>query len=739
MKKKLTILLILISILTYSQNSEENKTDLKVGLVLSGGGARGFAHVGVLKVLEEAGVRIDYVGGTSMGAIIGSLYASGYNAKEIDSLIKIIDFEQIMLDKIPRKSKPFYEKERGENHAIVFPINNKRIGLPIAISKGQNVLNLITELLQHVDTINDFNKLPIPFLCIATDIETGEQVVLNKGFLPRAVRASGSFPTLLEPVEIEGKLLVDGGVVNNFPVDEVIKMGADIIIGVDLGTSLDKREDLNSAVKIVNQIMSFQIYANYDKQIANTDIHLHPKIDGYGVTSFEAYDTIYKLGEAEARLQFDALVKIANKQTSKRVHKPIVHQSKEFFIKKIEIEGNQDYTRKYVKAKMKIEEGESITRVKFLEGINNLSATGNFSNIQYQIVEEDEGSTVILKLKQDKNFAYIKLAAHYDDLYKTAVLANITAKHALAKNDILSFDIILGDNLRYNLDYFIDNGSNWSLGLNSRYNTFNTDVNFDWVDSKLNKIDLKYRDFTNQIYFQTVLDRKFVLGIGAEHKNIRAYTETFIAAGTTEKDDKSYFDKSNYYNFISYLKFDTYDKKYFPKYGVNLDVDFRWYLFSSDFSNNFNTFSQLKGKFGFAHTFFDKLTLHFITAAGITIGSNENKILNYHLGGVGENFVNSFIPLDGYEFADITGKQFVKTTVKARYEFFKNNYLMANISVARADSDLYNDGWIFDNTRVGLSFGYGIDSLIGPIEINLTYSPDEIKKSLWYFNLGFWF
>ncbi len=738
MKNKLTILFILIFILTYGQNSEESKTDLKVGLVLSGGGARGFAHVGVIKVLEEAGVRVDFVGGTSMGAIIGSLYASGYNAKEIDSLIKKIDFEKIMLDEIPRKAKPFYEKERGENHALVFPINNKKIGLPIALSKGQNVLNLITELLQHVDTISDFNQLPIPFICIATDIETGKEVVLNKGFLPRAVQASGAFPTLLEPVEIDGKLLVDGGVVNNFPVDEVLKMGADIIIGVDLGTSLDKREDLNSAVKIVNQIMSFQIYANYDKQIANTDIHIHPNLNGFGVTSFNSYDTIYKLGEKSARLQFDKLVKIANQQSNKRVHIPVVHQSKEIYIKRIDIEGNQDYTRQYIKAKMQIEEGKTITRSKFLDGVNNLSATGNFSNIQYQIIDDDDGSIIKLKLKQDENFAYIKLAAHYDDLYKTAVLANITAKHVLTKNDIVSLDMILGDNIRYNLDYFIDNGSNWSFGLKSRYNTFNTDVNFDWVNSNLNKIDLKYRDFTNLLYFQTVFNRRFALGIGAEHKNIRAYTETFVTSTSSENNDRNYFDKSNYYNFISYLKYDTYDKKYFQKSGVNLDLDFRWYLFSSDYNDDFNSFSQLMGKFGYAYTFFDKLTLHFITEAGFTIGSNENEILDYHLGGLGENYINTFIPFYGYEFATLTADGFLLSTLKARYELFKDNYLMTGISAARVEEDLFNEGRIFENTKLGFDLGYGVDSLIGPIEINVTYSPDT-RGTYWYFNLGYWF
>ncbi|MFT5791621.1 MAG: NTE family protein, partial [Saprospiraceae bacterium] len=260
MKKELTLLLIFCTLFGFSQEDNDVQKDVKVGLVLSGGGAKGFAHVGVLKVLEEAGVRVDYIGGTSMGAIVGSMYASGYSAKEIDSLIRTFDFDKIMQDEVPRKSKPFYEKENGEKYAITFPLKKGKITIPKAVSKGQNVLNLMTELLQHVDTITDFNKLPIPFFCIATNLETGKQEILNSGFLPKAVQASGAFPTLLEPVEIGGKLLIDGGVVNNFPIDEIIEMGADIVIGVDLRSDYDEKDELDSALKIVNQIISFQMY-----------------------------------------------------------------------------------------------------------------------------------------------------------------------------------------------------------------------------------------------------------------------------------------------------------------------------------------------------------------------------------------------------------------------------------------------------------------------------------------------
>ena len=738
MKKLIAFLFIFYSLLVFSQEEKENNVqkDVKVGLVLSGGGAKGFAHVGVLKVLEEAGVRVDYVGGTSMGAIVGSMYASGYTAKEIDSLIRTFDFDKIMQDEVPRKSKPFYEKENGEKYAITFPLKNGKITIPKAVSKGQNVLNLMTELLQHVDTINDFNKLPIPFFCIATNLETGKQEILNSGFLPKAVQASGAFPTLLEPVEIGSKLLIDGGVVNNFPVDEILDMGADVVIGIDLRSDYDEKDELDSAVKIINQIISFQMYGNHDERIKKTDVYIHPDINKYTVTSFDKLEEIEGIGEKAAREKFVDFLRIAKRQSKKRQLSPRENQANELYIKKIQIRGNQDYTRSYVKGKMKIEERQTILFSELTEGINNLTATGNFTNIQYKIDAEEDGSILSLKLKQNDISTYVKFAAHYDNLYKTSVLSNLTTKHLLSKNDVLSADLVFGDNLRYNLNYFIDNGTNWSFGLKSRLNTFETDVDYN-LDN-ISRINLEYRDITNQVYFQTVFNRKFALGIGAEHKHINAFTETLQTMGINDNEEKTFFDKSDYGNFISYLKFDTYDNKYFQKEGAFIDIDFKWYLFSSDFNENFNSFSQLKGKIGYAHTFFNSLTVHIISEAGFTIGENENATLDYRLGGYGENLINTFTPFYGYDYASLTGNGFLKSSLTLRYEFAENHYLMTTANAARVENDIFNQGRIFENTKLGYSAGYGFDSFMGPIEVNYTWSPDTGNK-YWYFNLGYWF
>ena len=737
--RKILIIIFLFSIGTVQSQNISEKKDVKVGLVLSGGGAKGFAHVAALKVLEEAGVRVDYIGGTSMGAIVGALYASGYNANQLDSIIKAIDFEKILSDDLPRKSKPFYNKENGEKYALSLPIKNKKVGIPVAISEGQNVLNLLTELTQHVNNINDFSKLPIPFVCVATNLVTGEQEVLRNGFLPEAVKASGSFPTLLAPVEINGKLLSDGGIVNNFPVDEVKAMGADVIIGVDIQSGLEDKDHLDSAVKILNQIVGFQMYKTLKEKHEKVDLLIKPDMDGFNVVSFDKINQILKEGDIATREKYSELIDIAKSQVSTGKKKKYVGPIKKLHIEKIKISGNKNYTKAYILGKLNLKNKDTTSYKQLIESINNLTATGNFENIQYKILQEEKGSVINLLVKENEITNFLQLGAHYDNLYKTGILINSTAKHVFFKNDVVSAEIILGDNIRYNFDYFIDNGFYTSFGIKSRYNSFNTNVKFEEVN--INKINLVYEDFTNQIYFQTVFNRKFAIGFGGEHKRIKAFTETItsLGEGTIVEDNKRLMiDKSDYFNGIAYVKIDTYDKKNFPKKGFYLDADFRWYLASTDFNNDFNSFSQLKGTLGIAHTFFDNLTVEYISEAGITIGENENKALEYYLGGYGDNYINTFITFNGYDIGSFDTNSYLKSSFILRYEFLPKNYFSAKANYARIDRDLFNQGRIFENTKSGYMLGYGLETFIGPLEINYAWSPDH-NENFVYINIGYWF
>ncbi len=734
MKKIAFILLFTAIHLTVFSQNDSIKKDLKVGLVLSGGGAKGFAHIGVLKVLEEAGIRVDFIGGTSMGALVGGLYASGYNAKELDSIVRILEFNKILQESVPRKAKPFFDKESGERYILTLPVRNKKVTIPVALAKGQSALNKLSILTQHVAQIEDFNKLPIPFLCIATDIETGEQVLLNKGFLPEALRASSAFPTLFEPVEIDGRVLLDGGIANNFPVNEVIAMGADIIIGVDVQGGLGKSDDIDNAIKVIDQVVGFSTRKSNIEKIKLVNLHLKPNVNEYNVISFDKLDEIIQEGERTARLQFAELLNIAQQQTIEpKDHHKKIELPNEFFLKNIEIEGNHSYTRDYVLNKLKVSANHKIPFRKFIEGVDNLTATDNFHHVLYKFIPSDDGYTIKMNLKENDIKTVAQVAVHYDELFKSSVILNMTTKNLLTKNDFLSTDLIIGDNIRYNLNYFVDNGFSWSVGFKSRYSSFNSNIRFT-DDDPVNKINVNYRDLSNQIYVQTVYSRKFALGIGVEHKHLKAFTETIL---NNPLANELSFVRNNYFNLISYLKFDSFDHKYFPKEGFYFDADYRWYLFATRDAVVFSPFAQLKGKIEFAYTFYKKFTLHLITEAGFNFEENNNQVFDFHLGGYGENFINTFVPFFGYDFADLSNKTYLKSALKIRQEIFTKNFLMFTANAARVEKNVL-DSNLFNNTKVGFALGYGLDTFVGPIEINYSWSPKTTNKH-WFFNIGYWF
>ena len=732
MKKQIFFFFILISFGILSQNKQP-----KIGLVLSGGGAKGFAHIGVLKEIDKAGIQLDYIGGTSMGAIIAGLYAVGYSANQIEEIVIKTDFLSLLRDVLPRSSETFFEKEFGEKTVLTLPVNEGRVGLPKGISKGQNVLNLLFELFDSVDGYQDFSKLSTPFFCIATDVENGSPVILENGSLPMALRASGSFPSLLNPVHIGDKLLVDGGIANNFPVSVIKDKGIDIVIGVDVEGKLFQKDKINSVVALLNQIMSYQMYSKTDEEIKQLDVYIHPDIQDYTVVDFGKKDEILEKGNIEAKKYTKIFKEIADKQIVKRKRKTIQFSSKKVLISSIGINGDKNYTRAYILGKLNIKEGDSLSRNDITKKIYLLSATRNYDRIEYNLVEKNDKSYLLdFKVKESNENANLKIGVHYDLLYKSSVLATYNQKHLIKDNDLFSFDMILGDNLRYNLSYFVDNGFYISYGFRSRYNHFRSNSKFNQTANlpSASSINLSYSDITNQGFFQTTFNRKFALGLGLEHKWVRAASATLA----TTVNPNGLIDRSNYYNVFGYLKLDTYNKRYFATKGYFADLNFKWYMASSDYNNNFRMFSQGKGTIGFAASFNDRFTFQHTNEAGFTFGNPTSNIFDFYLGDYNQNYINTFVSLYGYEFAALSNNSFVKSQFDFRYRVGERHYFSVIANYARLEENVFENIDLFNNIKSGYALGYSYDSFLGPIELKYSWSPDT-KKSHWLFNLGFWF
>jgi NTE family protein len=730
------IVLLFIALLAFGfSHAQKDQQRPKVGLVLSGGGAKGFAHIGVLKVLEQAGVKIDYIGGTSMGAVVGGLYASGYNASQIDSIFKETDFDALLSDFIPRSSKNFYEKRNDELYAFTLPFNKMRIGIPTALSRGMYNYNLLNKLTYKVRHIRDFNKLPIPFLCMASDIETGEEVLLNKGYLAQAMLASGAFPTLFSPVEMDGKLLVDGGVTNNYPVEEIKKLGADIIIGVDVQDDLKDRKSLKDATRILVQISNLSMIEKMREKIKMTDIYIKPDITNYGVISFDEGQEIIKRGEEAAFAVYDKIKPLGDTAKVKFDKYPQVKVDS-LNIKNIVINPLDNYTRSYVIGKLRFKQGSKVSYNDLKVGMDNITATQNFSSISYTLEKNQNGDDLVMSLQENPTTTFLRFALHYDGLYKSGILVNLTQKKTFFKNDITSIDLILGDNLRYNLDYYIDNGFYWSFGFKSRFNTFNRNIDTDFKDGSLfeqlgiRTINYDFSDFTNQMYLQTIFVQKFLLGAGVEQKHLKVRSKTL-------GNSSPIFENSDYTSIFGYLKYDSFDNKYFPKRGWYFSGDFQSYLFSS--SDNFNQFSIARGDIGFARTLYKKLTVRWQSEAGFAIGGESSQLFDFALGGYGYQTINNFKHFYGYDFLSVSGDSYIKTALTLDYEIFKKNHLNIAANFANVADNLYETtDWFSQVKYSGYALGYGLETIVGPIEFKYSWSP-ELNKGFAWFSVGFWF
>ncbi len=736
-------LFVLLSVEAQEKQQEQPKP--KVGLVLSGGGAKGLAHIGVLKVIDSLGVKIDYVAGTSMGAIIGALYASGYSGKELDSVFRKIDFDKIINDELPRASKAFFERGNSEKYALTLPFEDFKVKLPSALSRGQNAYNALSKLLLHVSDIELFENLPIPFFCIATNIETGEPVYLDRGNLAQAIMASGALPSLFQPVVIDDQVLTDGGVVNNYPVDELRAKEVDVIIGVDVQDGLLTREELGSAPEVLLQINNFRTIKAMASKSKKTDIYIKPNIRDFSVVSFDEGDAILKRGEnaaLEKIKDFEALTKRMGRYPKIKTEK---FKSDSIQINQINIKGNNRYTRAYILGKLKLKDKEKISYNAFQKGVDNLVATNNFDSFYYELEKDELPDEFNLRanVSETKTTNFLKLGLHYDNLYKSAALVNITKKRFLFNNDVTSLDIILGDHVRYNFEYLIDKGFYWSIGLRSRFNAFNKNISAQLLLDEgeiaangINKIDVELEDQTNQFYLQTLFRKDFALSLGVEHKRLEVKSETI---SSSNPNDEFIFENTDYFSVFGNLKLDTYDNRYFPTRGVYFNGDVHLYLFASHFNEGFDNFSVAKANMGYAFSVLDRVAFNLDVSGGFKLGDKSTQTLDFALGGYGNNLINNFIPFLGYDFISLTGNSYVKLMAKADYEVIKNHHITLEGNWANIDDDIFETGeWFTLPDYRGYALGYAINTFIGPIEAKYSYSP-ELKQSIWFFNVGFWF
>lgn len=733
-------ILFLCCFIGFAQNPV--KKNPKVGLVLSGGGAKGLAHIGVLKAIDSLGVRIDYIGGTSMGAAVGGLYASGYSAQQLDSIFRKIDFDVLLGDKVPRASKTFQERKNAEKYAASLPFNNFKIQLPSSISRGQNVFNLFTKLTMNVREVSDFSKLPIPFYCMATDMETGASVLLDHGNLAEAIAISSTLPTLFQPVEYNGVLLMDGGIANNYPVELLSTKDLDYIIGVNVQEDLLSKDEIKSVSEILTQISNFRTVEAMKEKIQLTDLYIEPNVEGYSIISFNKGSEIIERGEMSVVPFLDELSAIAKTQNfQKPAFKPPVLDSLK--INKVKIVGNEKYTNAYVFGKLRFRHNETLSFEDFKNGVNNLLATNNFKSFRYDFsLSEDEGYDLYGRIKETTNTSFLKLGVHYDQIFQSSVLLNFTQKQLLLKNDVLSLDFIFGDNSRINFDYYIDKGFYWSIGLNAKFTRFEYDINPLFFDRSLpaelnTEIPTTFSDFTGSFFVETLIERDFSFKIGATFNRLNIYATSPLLISTFQ-NSRYKIVESDFSNVNVLFKYDTIDNIFFPSSGFLFEGGMDLYLTASNI-DEFSQFSVLKANISKAFSVTKDLSFLIGTEGGFMVGNDKIPTLNFGLGGYTHHEIINNGTFFGYDFFSLSGNSFVKAYFNADYEFYKRHHINISGNFSNIGNDIFlNEEWLTLPSYSGYALGYGLETIFGPIELKFHWSPETDYTGV-LVNLGYWF
>ncbi len=735
--------LFLLSLQGQAQNTKDSlpaeKKEVKIGLVLSGGGAKGMAHIGVLKVLEKYKIKPDYIAGTSMGAIVGSLYAAGYSADQIDSIFRKIDFDKVLFDFQERKYKSFYKKKTGPKYIFSLPFSFKEMSvqIPKGLSSSQNMFNEMSHYLYPVHPIENFNHLKIPFLCISTDISTGEQVLFNKGFLPEAVTASALLPTVYAPLEIDNRLLLDGGIVNNYPVKEVRDLGADFIIGSDVQGKILKKEEIKDITKIMDQIVSFQMYKEMPKKKLQTDLYLHPDINGIGITDFDKLDTIIQRGINVAEKKIPEFAKKYKSKNYKQNRLNFKYPDSLYF-DEIIIKGQRNHRRNYILNKIGVHTKRKISYQDFLEGINNLYGTENFDFIHYRFNKKGSHRILQLKIKEKDHNAYVNIGFHYNPLYKINVIGNLEKKYLFAKNDFFSFDIIGGENTRFNLDYFIDNGFGWNIGWHSGYHRVHSTIdskNFFDSDISLNQLDLNIKQWTDKLSFQGSLKHSVYFSLGLIHQYKDYYTLVFSGA---DQDVPYTFNKNHYFGSFVQFYIDSRDNFDFPKKGILLSLNWNYFPFSSNYFDDFNPFSIYKAQLEFSKKLFNNFYLQTKIHSGLSYSKKSTFDNYFYIGGNSRdpNFDN-FEDLPFLDPLSINATKFFRSTVVFDYIFAKKHHLEIGGHYLTYDNTDYLWGENKQNIS-GISISYGYESFLGPVKLTFSRSPDTDKHNV-SFTFGYIF
>ncbi len=719
--KKNYILIFCFTFFLVSAYAQERP---KIGLVLSGGGASGLAHIGVLKVIERAGVPIDYIAGTSMGSIVGALYAVGYSPDEMDSLVQLQDWEALLSDQIPRADMSFEAKLKVEKYFYSFPINKTGIQLPSGLVAGHSITNMLADFTFPAYKVRNFSELHIPYLCIGADIETGEEVVLKTGVLHDAIRASMAIPTYFTPIEINKQLLIDGGFINNFPADQAILMGADFIIGVDVQRVLSNKSELTSMVNIMKQ-MSSLTREEVNKQNRDLcDILIRPRTKGASVWSFDMVEEIIANGEEIAMEHWESLVALGENIRKMGdvipIQRAALPRIDSVFISEIRYSGLENVTEEFIWSKIDLPFPAYLKPDQISAGLRRAFGTNYFSKVTYQLDSINNGTRLLIRV-EEKNEDQAHVGLHYDNLFNASLLLNVNFRNLWKKGDQFNIDLSLGENPHFDASYYFLTHKRQNYGFSAEYNRI---VAYDYLEGRKTG-ESKYHDVILDIATRTSFNNVFSLSTGLQGEFAA------IAPSINILDISSF--NSKMLNFYSHLIKDNYNRMAFPTRGEKVEVLAK--LLANFTDQGLYPAFIINYRHHRAFELSQRLSLQVGFNTGLALGDSIPYPYRSYVGGLGY-YHKSVFPFVGMNYMERAANHAMVGVINLQFNIKGNHYAIWKNNAGKS-FNYFHELKKHETSLFGTGLTYGYSTPFGPIEGTVMISNNSLKPLI-FINIGYW-
>jgi len=688
-----------------------------------------------LKALEEQGIHVDAIAGTSMGAVIGGLYAAGYKVDEIERIAKEMDWQQVLSDQPPRKDVPFRRKQDDRDFLIKQQLSFRddgTLGLPIGVIQGQNLSMLLESLLVHTSETRNFDKLAIPFRAVATDIVTGEKVVFSKGHLPRAIRASMSIPAVFAPVDVDGRLLVDGGMVDNIPIDVARSMGVDRVIAVDIGTPLLKRKELTTVVDVLNQSTTLMTRNNSEAQLAtltSKDILVEPPLAAYTSADFGSVNELIDAGYRATQALSSRLTSLRRPPVDDTdIALSIARQpgQRNPIITEVRIENDSKVSDNVIRHYVRQSLGEPLDLEKLKDDMGTIYGLDYFDQVEYRIVRqkkkgEDDNALVIHALGKRSGTDFLRLGLNLSDDMEGDSAFNIGASYRINGINKLGAEWLtrlqVGDKQELYTEFYqpLDVGSRYFFAPYLSADAQNIEAVQD--NDPIAEYRRERYGYGFNVGRQINNNGEIRFGIG------QRWGKTKVHIGNSNLPTDTF--SEGFYE-LKY-SFDTMDNVDFPNEGEDISVTLR--QFDTSLGSD-ERYQQMEFKLDKALTF-GQDTLVLGGYYGRTFNDIDTVTSSYLLGGARQ--------LSGYRQDALSGQNYTLGRLIYYRRMTERSLLPLDFPVYLGGSleqgRIWNNGNNYDSGSITAgSIFLGFDTPLGPL--NFSYGLNDDGQRAFYLNLG---